>query len=171
MSVLESRINSIASIAIDATVNKADTTNPVFYGSLTLNKIPEQPNNNLTCNVPSTFNSAVSIIDTLNAYGNVLFDRDVTIKSNLHVSGRSILNGSSTISSDLYISGNTYFRSSSIGSYLQISAFDITMGSNYYTKITSNNLLDNKLAVSDYNSTMSNHFYTQITTNTLLGKN
>ena len=42
MSVLESRINSIATSAIDATVNKADSANPVFYGSLTLNKIPEQ---------------------------------------------------------------------------------------------------------------------------------
>ena len=73
MSALESRINSIASIAIDATVNKADTANPVFYGSLTLNKIPEQPNNNLTCNVPSTFNSSVSIINDLNVYGETYF--------------------------------------------------------------------------------------------------
>ena len=52
MSVIESRINSIASIAIDASVNKADTRNPVFYGSVSLNKIPEQPINILTCKVP-----------------------------------------------------------------------------------------------------------------------
>ena len=73
MSVLESRINSIASIAIDASVNKADTRNPVFYGSVSLNKIPEQPNNNLTCNVPSTFNSSVSIINDLKVYGETYF--------------------------------------------------------------------------------------------------
>ena len=168
MSVSQSRIKSIASIAIDTSLTKVDAANPILYGRVNLNKVVGDPDNYFNCNVPSTFNSAVSIIDTLNVYGDVLFERDVTIKSTLHVSGRSLLNGSSTISSDLYVSGNAYFSSSSIGSYLQISVFDITMGSNYYTKITSNNLLDNKLAVSDYNSTMGNHFYTQITTNTLL---
>ena len=141
MSVLESRINSIASIAIDASVNKADTRNPVFYGSASLNKVPEFPDNSFNCNVPATFNSAVSVVDTLKVYGNAFLDNDVTVKSTLYVEGRSLLNGSSTILSDLYVSGNAYFRSSSIGSYLQIS---------------------------DYNSTMNNHFYTQSTTNSLL---
>ena len=110
MSVLQSRINSIASIAIDTSLTKVDAASPTLFGRMNLNKIVGDPDNYFSCNVPSTFNSAVSIIDTLNAFGNVLCDRDVTIKSTLHVSGRSILNGSSTISSDLYISGNTYFR-------------------------------------------------------------
>ena len=74
------------------------------------------------------------MIDTLNVYGDVLFGKGITVKSTLHVEGRSLLNGSSTISSDLYIYDNTYFRSSSIGSYLQISDFDNTMSSEFYTK-------------------------------------
>ena len=168
MSFLESRINSIAAIAIDASVSKADTASPIFYGSVSINKIPEQPNNNFICNIPSSFNSAVSIIDNLTVFGNVRFDKHMSINSSLYVEGRSLLNGSSTISSDLYVSGNTYFRSSSIGSYLQIQDFNNTIGSHYYTRITTNTLLDNKLAISDYNSTMNNHFYTEISTNTLL---
>ena len=72
MSVLQSRINSIASIAIDTSVTKVDAANPTLFGRMNLNKIVGDPDNYFSCNVPSTFNSAVSIIDTLNVYGNVL---------------------------------------------------------------------------------------------------
>ena len=102
MSVLESRINTIASIALDASVNKVDATNSVLFGDITLNPISTQPNNNFTVNVPTTFNTRVSIVGSLD------------------VLGLTRLNNKTSVLSDLYISGNTYFGTSSIGSYLKL---------------------------------------------------
>jgi hypothetical protein len=160
MSLLDSRINSIAAFAIDASVSKADTANPTLYGGITFNPIRSQPNNYFTSNVPSTFNTTVSIVNDLYVYGNAHFNTQITVQSlittisALDVEGKTLLNGATTISSDLYVatnsvfngpasmlsdlyvSGNTYFGDSSIGSYLKISDFNSTMSNQYYTNTT-----------------------------------
>ena len=45
MSVLESKINPIATLAIDTSVNKADAASPTLYGRLSINPVVSHPNN------------------------------------------------------------------------------------------------------------------------------
>ena len=54
MSVLDSKVNSIVYLVIDASVNRAVTANPTLYGGVSMNSIPSQPNNYFVANV--TFN-------------------------------------------------------------------------------------------------------------------
>jgi orotate phosphoribosyltransferase-like protein len=109
MSVLNSRINSIESLAIAASVSKADAANPTLYGSVTLNATEAQGDGNFTSNVPATFNKAVAIVDDLYVYGNAHFNNRITVQSlittisALDVEGISILNGATTILSDFYV--------------------------------------------------------------------